>query len=130
MKYYIEESNGTFAYMQLYEQLRKDIVNGVLIYGAKLPSKRMLAEETGVSVITVEHTYSILCDEGYIESRQRSGYYVIYRESDFLSGMETGATVEGMPDGHRNSRGEYHHEIARVPKHGKVKYEFPFSVLA
>ena len=130
MKYYIEESNGTFAYMQLYEQLRKDIVNGVLIYGAKLPSKRMLAEETGVSVITVEHTYSILCDEGYIESRQRSGYYVIYRESDFLSGMETGATVEGMTDGHRNSRGEYHHEIARVPKHGKVKYEFPFSVLA
>lgn len=71
MKYNIQETNSTFAYMQLYEQLRKDIVSGVLAYGTKLPSKRMLAEETGVSVITVEHTYSILCDEGYIEARQR-----------------------------------------------------------
>lgn len=124
MKYYIQESNGAFAYMQLYEQLRRDIVNGVLSYGTKLPSKRMLAEETGVSVITVEHTYSILCDEGYIESRQRSGYYVIYRESDFNT------VVESMTDGYRNSRGEYHHEIEHVPKRGKVKYEFPFSVLA
>lgn len=124
MKYHIQEANGTFAYMQLYEQLRKDIMSGVLTYGMKLPSKRMLAEEIGVSVITVEHTYSILCDEGYIESRQRSGYYVIYRESDFNT------IGEGMTDGHRNFCGEYHHEIARVPKHGKVKYEFPFSVLA
>ena len=85
MKYNIQETNSTFAYMQLYEQLRKDIVSGVLAYGTKLPSKRMLAEETGVSVITVEHTYSILCEEGYIEARQRSGYYVIYREIDFYS---------------------------------------------
>jgi len=125
MKYYIQEANGRFAYMQLYEQIRRDIVNGVLTYGTKLPSKRMLAEETGVSVITIEHTYSILCDEGYIESRQRSGYYVIYRESDFLSGTEASIT-----NGHRISRGEYHHEIAREPQHDRVKYEFPFSVLA
>ena len=130
MKYHIQESNDTFAYMQLYNQLRRDIVSGVLAYGMKLPSKRMLAEETGVSVITVEHTYSILCDEGYIESRQRSGYFVIYRESDFLSGMDGSTIVEGLTDGHRIFCGEYHHEIARVPKHGKVKYEFPFSVLA
>lgn len=130
MKYHIQESNDTFAYMQLYNQLRRDIVSGVLTYGMKLPSKRMFAEETGVSVITVEHTYSILCDEGYIESRQRSGYFVIYRESDFLSGMDGSTIVEGLTDGHRIFCGEYHHEIARVPKHGKVKYEFPFSVLA
>ena len=44
MKYNIQETNSTFAYMQLYEQLRKDIVSGVLAYGTKLPSKRMLAE--------------------------------------------------------------------------------------
>lgn len=130
MKYHIQESNDTFAYMQLYKQLRRDIVSGVLIYGMKLPSKRMLAEETGVSVITVEHTYSILCDEGYIESRPRSGYFVIYRESDFLSGMDGSAIVEGMTDGHRIFRGEYHHEIAREPQHDRAKYEFPFSVLA
>lgn len=120
MKYSVQEKNSIFAYMQLYEQLRKDIVGGVLSYGTKLPSKRMLAEETGVSVITVEHTYSILCDEGYIEARERSGYYVIYRERDFYS------TEEPISE----SRGEYRHEPSRESKHERMKYGFPFSVLA
>lgn len=99
--------------MQLYEQIRKDIIDGVLVYGAKLPSKRILAEETGVSVITIEHAYSILCDEGYIESRERSGYFVIYRENDFAVVPEI--VTQMIP-----------HEVQR--KH--VKYEFPFSVLS
>lgn len=120
MKYSIQETKDTFAYMQLYEQLRKDIISGVLAYGSKLPSKRMLAEETGVSVITVEHTYSILCDEGYIEARQRSGYYVIYREDDFYSSEESISA----------SHDEFRHEPSRVPKHERMKYDFPFSVLA
>lgn len=120
MKYGIQETNDTFAYMQLYEQLRKDIVSGILAYGIKLPSKRMLAEETGVSVITAEHTYSILCDEGYIEARERSGYYVIYRESDFYS------AEEHMNEFHE----EPHSEPSRVREHERMKYDFPFSVLA
>ncbi len=120
MKYTIQETNGTFAYMQLYQQLRSDIVSGVLAYGTKLPSKRTLAEETGVSVITVEHTYSILCDEGYMEARQRSGYYVIYRQGDFYSAEEPAS----------GARDEFHHESIHVPKHDRMKYEFPFSVLA
>lgn len=88
MKYYVEQQKGKFAYMQLYEQMRGDIVKGILPYGRKLPSKRLLAEETGVSVITIEHAYSILCEEGYVESRQRRGYYVIYQESDFRTKMD------------------------------------------
>lgn len=84
MKYRVDNQE-TPAYMQLYLQIRNDIVSGAYGYGAKLPSKRLLAEEAGVSVITVEHTYAILCEEGYVESRQRSGYYVIYKEKDFIS---------------------------------------------
>ena len=91
MKYHIRQDAGKPAYLQLYEQLRRDIVAGVLPLNTKLPSKRLLAEETGVSVITVEHAYAILCDEGYTEARQRSGYYVIYRERDFLTGSEADA---------------------------------------
>lgn len=85
MKYHIDPSLSKPAYMQLYEQLRRDIVGGVLPYGSRLPSKRILAEETGVSVVTAQHAYAILCDEGYAESRPRSGYYVIYQERDFIS---------------------------------------------
>ncbi|MBE6672521.1 MAG: PLP-dependent aminotransferase family protein [Ruminococcaceae bacterium] len=111
MKYSITE-DGKAAYLQLYEQLRRDIVSGVYPHGGKLPSKRLLAEETGVSVITVEHAYGILCDEGYVEARQRSGYYVIYRESDFIS-----HTSAFTPSPHTHMNGQH------------TDSEFPFSVL-
>lgn len=61
--------------MQIYRQLREDIISGVLPQGAKLPSKRLLAGELGVSLITVEHAYELLTDEGYAAARERSGYY-------------------------------------------------------
>ncbi len=78
MKYLIDKQSGKSAYLQIYEGIRKDISEGVYPYNSKLPSKRVLAGMTGTSVITIEHAYGILCDEGYIESRERSGYYVIY----------------------------------------------------
>ena len=78
MKYQIEKHSGESAYMQLYRQLRQDIVTGVLPAGSKLPSKRFLATELGLSVITVEHAYQLLCDEGCAEARPRSGFYVSF----------------------------------------------------
>ena len=72
------------AYLQLYNQIREDITNGICPYHSKLPSKRYLAAETGTSVITVQHAYDLLADEGYIESRERSGYYVIYKENELF----------------------------------------------
>ncbi len=82
MKYRIAETGKYPAYLQLYRQVREDIVAGVYPYGVKLPSKRTVAEELGVSTVTVEHAYALLCDEGYIEARQRSGYFVIFRAED------------------------------------------------
>ena len=82
MIYHMHAGSTGPAYMQLYLKLREDITRGVYPWGGKLPSKRLLAAEAGVSVITVEHAYGILCDEGYIQSRERSGYFVIYRQSD------------------------------------------------
>ena len=81
MKYIIDKNNRP-VYLQLYQQIREDIITGNYPYNAKLPSKRNLAEDVGVSTITVEHAYNLLCDEGYIEARERSGYIVIFRESD------------------------------------------------
>ncbi len=85
MKYRIDSSLGIPSYLQLYYLLRDDITHNIYPNGSKLPSKRTLAEECCVSVITVEHAYSILCDEGYAEPVERSGYYVIYKENDFRS---------------------------------------------
>ena len=81
MSYYIDKEKRP-VYIQLYKQLRDDIIGGSYPYRTKLPSKRNLAEECGVSVITVEHAYALLCDEGYVEARERSGYVVIFRTAD------------------------------------------------
>ncbi len=76
------------AYLSLYEKIRNDIVKGVYVRGEKLPSKRVLSDKTGYSVITVEHAYFLLADEGYIESKERSGYYVIYTDGESFGAFE------------------------------------------
>ena len=73
------------AYMKLYKQIKKNIVDGVYPYNTKIPSKRTLASEAGVSVISVEHAYDLLRDEGYIRSVEKSGYFVDFRATDGFS---------------------------------------------
>ncbi|MBO4324341.1 MAG: PLP-dependent aminotransferase family protein [Lachnospiraceae bacterium] len=85
MNYLIDRSAQEPAYIQLYRYLVRDIVSGVYGYGTKMPSKRTIAEETGVSVITAEHALTILTEEGYIDSRERSGFFVTYRDEDFVT---------------------------------------------
>lgn len=63
-------------YICLYNAVREDIMRGILKGGSKLPSKREMAGNNAVSVITVENAYSLLLSEGYIYSRPRSGYFV------------------------------------------------------
>ena len=81
MKYTVNKDNRP-VYLQIYKQIRDDIIAEIYPYNTKLPSKRNLAEETGVSTITIEHAYALLCEEGYVEARERSGYVVIFRRSD------------------------------------------------
>ena len=81
MKYKVEKGTQP-AYIQIYEQVKYDIINGIYPHNTKLPSKRLLADETQTSTITVEHAYGLLCEEGYIEARERSGYFVIFRRAD------------------------------------------------
>ena len=76
------------AYMTLYLSIRDAITSGVYGYGAKLPSKRQTAEAQGVSLITVAHAYDLLVEEGYVEPRERSGYFVVFREMDNYGAAE------------------------------------------
>ena len=103
MNYYLDTGKNEPAYIQLYRHFVNDIISGGYSYGDKLPSKRTVAEEAGVSVITAEHALGLLCEEGYIESRQRSGYYVIYRNADFLG---DGRKLLGLPEKHSRGLGK------------------------
>ncbi len=79
MKYIIDEKSKIPAYLQLNLYFRDDIVKGIYPYKSKLPSKRTACLETGLSAVTVEHSYDLLIQEGYIESKERSGYYVVFQ---------------------------------------------------
>ncbi len=77
--YNIADSGSDSIYEFLSKSIKKDIVQGILKAGEKLPSKRQLAKNLGVSVITVENAYGQLMAEGYIYSIPKKGFYV----SDF-----------------------------------------------
>lgn len=114
MKYQIDRAGRDPAYLQLYRQLRSDIAREVYRPGEKLPSKRLLAEELGLSLITVEHALSLLCDEGYAAAKERSGYFVVFRADDrFLSAVNAPAPPP-----------------APTSPAGSGRHDFPFSVFA
>lgn len=104
--------NTTPAYLALYQALRQEIVRGDWPWGARLPSRRQTARERGLSAVTVDHSFELLCQEGYIEPRARSGYYVIYRGGD---GFAQPAVLSAPP---------------LPPAPTRQEYAFPFSVLA
>ncbi|MBQ3371801.1 MAG: PLP-dependent aminotransferase family protein [Oscillospiraceae bacterium] len=112
MNYIIRKHAGESAYLQLYHQLRQDIISGIWPRGAKLPSKRVMAEELGLSVITVEHALSLLCDEGYLESKPRSGMIVSFGGTVSPASVPKRPSLEDM----RASR--------------TAPDDFPFSLLA
>ena len=56
MKYIIDKQKHP-VYLQIYRQIRDDITSGAFEFNSKLPSKRLLADELGVSKIAVEHAY-------------------------------------------------------------------------
>ncbi|MDE7265815.1 MAG: winged helix-turn-helix domain-containing protein, partial [Clostridia bacterium] len=82
------ELKGKNKYWSLYKKLRGDILEGRLKKGERLPSKRALAESLNVSVITVQSAYDQLLAEGYIFSRERSGYFVSDVNVEFHGGRE------------------------------------------
>ena len=61
----------------IYQQIRNQIVLGIaegkLLPGEKLPPIRLLAEETGVNVMTVNKAYQLLKQEGYLITDRRNG---------------------------------------------------------
>ncbi|MGG3639985.1 PLP-dependent aminotransferase family protein [Bacillus gobiensis] len=80
-------------YVQLYRHIRQEIKSGRIHAGTRLPAIRRLSEHLDISRNTVEAAYLQLVSEGYVESRPRSGLYVLKLEEDF-SFLEEGAKQE------------------------------------
>ena len=76
LTYSFANLQGESMYTHLYKCIKNDILAGTLKAQENLPSKRMLAKNLGISLITVENAYEQLLVEGYIYSEPKRGYYV------------------------------------------------------
>ena len=76
LTYTLQPNQKVPLYEQLTRCIKEDISGGVLSPGEKLPGKRSLARNLGISVVTVETAYQQLLAEGYITSEARRGFFV------------------------------------------------------
>lgn len=72
----VDKTSSVPLYQQVFNACRKEIIDGNLPAGGKLPAIRKLAEELDVARNTVEAAYQQLAQEGYVASRTGSGYRV------------------------------------------------------
>lgn len=75
LTYSLDKNKGHLS-KELYKALKKDIEEGNLKRGEKLPSKRAFARNCSVSTITVQNAYDQLVSEGYITAYEKKGYFV------------------------------------------------------
>ncbi|MDX1598299.1 MAG: PLP-dependent aminotransferase family protein [Marinobacter sp.] len=63
-------------YNQVADQLQALIRDGVYREGERLPGVRVLSRQFGVSISTILQAHQTLEGRGYLEARERSGYFV------------------------------------------------------
>lgn len=80
----LSNANTDPIYEQIAQQMRAQIVSGILKEGELLPSIRVLAKELRISVITSKRAYDELEREGYIQTIAAKGSYVATRSHEQL----------------------------------------------
>jgi len=65
-----------YIYEKIAHKISMAIRAGVYSVGEKMPSLRFVSQHYGISLSTAIQSYQLLDNEGYIEARPKSGYYV------------------------------------------------------
>lgn len=95
LSYDMGKRGNASRYDYLYRRIRHDIAHGNILPDEKLPSKRALARNLGVSVITVEAAYAQLIAEGYVRAEERRGYFACDLSPVARGGRQGGARNGG-----------------------------------
>lgn len=96
-------SSRNYKYTKVYEHYRQLIEEGVLKPGDKLPSLLACSKEHMVSKITVENAYFGLAADGYIISKEKSGFYVSNRTYGASSKVYDSTSVAPVSDNAQNA---------------------------
>ena len=79
------QAQGTLAiYEQIVNQIKADIVSGVLKEGFMLPSVRNLAKDLRVSALTVKKSYDALEEQGFIVTVHGKGSFVSCANQEYM----------------------------------------------
>lgn len=95
-------------YRQIYEQIKRDILSGLLPGGTRLTSTRTLAKDLQAGRNTVENAYAQLVLEGYVAALPGSGYVVTSLRPDLRADAPeiTEAEADGSAPG-KSGTGPY-----------------------
>lgn len=77
VNFVLDQSSKIKLYFQLYTKLSEQILSGEIPVGTKLPSVRTLSTQLNVSRNTVTKALDDLQNDGFIVSKNKSGYYAI-----------------------------------------------------
>ena len=77
MKLIISNVSGVPIYEQIKQQIKSEILSGILQEGEALPSLRTLAKDLKISVLTVTRAYTELEQEGFVKNIQGRGCFVL-----------------------------------------------------
>lgn len=72
----LDLQSETPIYAQLVDQIVEGIASGALKPGDPLPSVRSLAEDLGINLHTVNKSYNLLKQEGYLQVHRKKGVIV------------------------------------------------------
>ena len=123
LTYNFDEIKGPL-YKYLYECIKNDIKCGNLKQNEKMPSKRNLAKNLGISIVTVENAYEQLMGEGYLYSLPKKGYYVAETSQMLFTPEKSRAAY------HIHMPAPMSEEIYDFSSNQTDPQNFPFSVWA
>ena len=80
----LSNTSGKPIYTQIADQVKEQIMTGVLVPGEALPSMRLLARELRISVITTKRAYEDLERDGFLENVPGKGCFVAPQNRELL----------------------------------------------
>ena len=87
----LQLQSNTPIYLQIYDYIKAEIIQGSISVGTRLPSHRNLASQLNISRITVESAYQQLLAEGYVESKPKRGIFVANFDIDVIPNKKRNA---------------------------------------
>ena len=92
------QNSGVPIYQQIADSFKTDILAGRYEQGEFLPSRRGLAKDLKISVITTMKAYEQLADEGLITAAQGKGFYVNAQDSEMIKEQHLRKVEESLTD--------------------------------